>query len=151
MTQQEQKQWLGEISEAAELARHPFPEYAACEAALESDYGQTGLATADKNLFGCKQHWHPVYGTVWLPTREFLSGQWVTVDAAFVRYPNFQACFQDRLQTLERLAPRYPHYRAALAAKTGEEFVTEVSKTWSTDPLRSEKVLKIYHDFYGQS
>jgi flagellum-specific peptidoglycan hydrolase FlgJ len=74
--------------EAAEEAGHPWPEYAACEAALESDFGQSQLARDDNNLFGCKQHVHPVYGTVYLPTREFLSGGWVTMEAAFIRYPN---------------------------------------------------------------
>lgn len=143
------KAFLNVTAEAAQQAEHPWPEYAACEAALESDFGQSGLARNDNNLFGCKQHAHPLYGTVYLPTREFLSGAWITVEAEFVRYPSYMACFKDRVDTLCKLAPRYPHYKAALAARTGEEFITEVSKTWSTDPARAQKVLAIHKEFYS--
>jgi len=142
------KAFLNVAAEGAEEAGHPWPEYAACEAALESNYGQSSLARNDNNLFGCKQHSHPLYGTVYLPTREFLSGSWITVEAEFVQYPSYAACFKDRMDTLRKLAPRYPHYKAALAANNGEEFVREVSQTWSTDPARADKVLAIYKEMY---
>lgn len=142
------KAFVNVASDGAREAGHPWPEFAACEAALESDYGQSSLARNDNNLFGCKQHSHPIYGAVYLPTREFLSGSWTTVEGEFVRYPSYAASFKDRIDTLKRLAPLYPHYRAALNAKNGEEFVKEVSKTWSTDPLRAEKVLAIYKELY---
>ena len=57
----EQRQFLAKA--AAAQARHVFPEMAACEAALESGFGKSGLAREDNNLFGMKQHPHPVYGT----------------------------------------------------------------------------------------
>lgn len=133
---------------AAQESGHVFPEYAACEAALESTYGTSPLARDDNNLFGCKQHVHALYGTVHLPTREFLNHEWVTVEAAFVRYPDWAACFADRMDTLRRLAKIYPHYAVALKAASGEEFVTEVSKTWSTDPKRAPDVLAIYREFF---
>jgi flagellum-specific peptidoglycan hydrolase FlgJ len=143
--------FLNVAAEGAEEAGHPWPKYAACEAALESSYGQSSLARNDNNIFGCKQHSHPLYGTVYLPTREFLSGTWITVEAEFVRYPSYAASFKDRIDTLRRLAPLYPHYKAALEAKTGEEFVTEVSQTWSTDPARAKKVLAIHRELYGDA
>ena len=110
------------------------PEMAACEAALESGYGHSQLAAQDNNLFGLKQCKHPVYGTVSLPTREFLNGEWEEVEANFVRYDSWQECFADRLANLVRLAKIYPHYKAALNAVNGEEYVRQVSLTWSTDP-----------------
>ena len=45
---------------------------------------------------------------------------------------------------LQRLSNTYPAYEAALNATTGEEFITAVSHTWSTDPQRAGKVLSIY-------
>jgi hypothetical protein len=42
------------------------------------------------------------------------------------------------------LARGYPNYGAALAAATGEQFITLVSRTWSTDPDRAGKVLDVY-------
>jgi flagellum-specific peptidoglycan hydrolase FlgJ len=126
---------------------------AACEAALESAhvtpqgsiYGASQLAQQANNLFGMKQHSHPVYGTLNLPTKEFLHQQWVTVNADWVKYPDWATCFVDRMATLTRLAPAYPHYAAALAATDPVTYVTEVSRSWSTDPNRGHTVISIYN------
>jgi flagellum-specific peptidoglycan hydrolase FlgJ len=145
----QQKDFLQRAMKAAEQAGHIFPEMAACEAALESGYGHSQLATQDNNLFGMKQHLHPIYGTHSLPTREFLSGQWVTVNSNWIVYPDWAACFADRMATLKRLASVYVHYRNALAAASATTYVMEVSRTWSTDPERGEKVLAIYDAIPG--
>lgn len=138
-------EFLQKTAIAAEQAEHVWPDYAACEAGLESRFGTSALAIQDNNLFGMKQHSHPVYGTHVLPTKEFLDGEWTVVDANWIHYPSLRACFQDRMATLLRLASVYEHYAAALAAKDGVAFVTEVSKTWSTDPFRAQKVIAIYN------
>lgn len=137
--------WLATTATAALDAGHVYPEMAACEAAEESNYGLSFLAREDNNLFGMKQHQHPAYGTVALPTREFLDGAWETVDATFVRYPDLKACFADRMATLVRLSSVYPHYAEALDAPGPIEYVLAVSKTWSTDPSRALKVIAIYN------
>jgi flagellum-specific peptidoglycan hydrolase FlgJ len=120
---------------------------AACEAALESNWGNSVLARDGQNLFGMKQHKHPVYGTMTLPTREFLNGDWLTVNSGWVNYPDWRACFADRLITLERLSNAYPHYAGALRAPDAPTYISEVSKTWSTDPDRGKKVLSIYQEY----
>jgi flagellum-specific peptidoglycan hydrolase FlgJ len=142
-----QLKFLDAATKAAEGASHAFPRMAACEAAEESRFGTSLLATQDNNLFGMKQHRHAIYGTHSLPTKEFQNGEWVTVAANFLSYPSWAACFQDRMVTLLRLAAVYPHYGAALAAKDAETYVREVSATWSTDPRRAEKVLAIFHQY----
>src|SRR5579872_123560 len=98
-----QKDWLDRTVEAAKKGGHIFPEMAACEAALESGYGTSQLAVKDNNLFGMKQHQHPVYGTERLPTREFENGQWKVIEAEWVHYPDYDSCFRDRMLTLIRL------------------------------------------------
>lgn len=121
---------------------------AAAEAALESNYGQSELARDANNLFGMKQHFHPVYQTMTLPTREFEKGEWEKVPGArWVKYPDLASCFADRLSTLKRLAPVYPHYAAALDASDPYGYINEVSATWSTDPLRAAKVIAIYQQY----
>jgi flagellum-specific peptidoglycan hydrolase FlgJ len=147
---QPQLSFLDRATAEAVKANHPFPRMAACEAALESSWGNSALALDGHNLFGMKQHTHPVYGTMTLPTREFIGGDWIMVNAGWVSYPDWRACFCDRLATLERLSNAYPHYKAALNAPDAQTYILEVSQTWSTDPDRAKKVLSIYQE-YGDS
>jgi flagellum-specific peptidoglycan hydrolase FlgJ len=148
MTSQ-QHAFLGQAFRAAIQAGHIFPEMAACEAALESGYGRSQLAVQDRNLFGMKQHQHPIYGTHSLPTREFLGDAWIAVTADWVSYPDLSSCFADRMATLQRLSSIYRHYAAALKAASATTYIYEVSRTWSTDPERAEKVLNIYDTVAG--
>lgn len=143
--------FLSSAAAAAGAGGCIWPDFMACEAALESGFGRSTLAREDNNLFGMKQHKHPVYGTATLPTDEFLHGQWIRVSADWVKYPDLAACFADRMATLRRLAPEYPHYAAALAAQDGPSYVREVSQSWSTDPQRAQKVIDIYQRWKGQS
>jgi flagellum-specific peptidoglycan hydrolase FlgJ len=136
-----QSTFLKQMLVGAYNALHPFPAYAASEAALESGYGVSEAFIKARNPFGLKQHAHPIYGTLSLPTREFLHGSWVVVDAEWVLYPTYDAAFKDRLDTLKRMTSLYG---LSLAAKTGEEFIIDVSKHWSTDPQRAQKVLAVH-------
>lgn len=141
-----QDEFLTKAAAAARASGHVYPEFAACEAALESGWGMSHLAMEANNLFGQKQAHPPLAGTetISLPTREFLHGAWVAVEANWVKFPDWSACFRERMALLRSLSAAYPNYRAALAATTGDQFVTEVSKTWSTDPDRAGKVLAVH-------
>lgn len=142
-----QRDFLDQASQQANKASHPYPQMAACEAALESAWGNSQLAKDYNNLFGMKQHAHPLYSTVNLPTHEVLDGKWIPVTAQWVNYPDWASCFADRKATLERLSNVYPHYAAALAAMDAKTYVYEVSQTWSTDPNRAQKCIDIYNDY----
>lgn len=146
----EQKQWVLSTADEAAAAKHIWPNMAACEAALESAFGESELALNGNNLFGTKQHVHPEYGTLVLPTKEWLDGKWAPTTADWVKYPDVASCFVDRMTTLQRLAPVYPHYAAALQANDPQTYVTAVSQTWSTDPSRAAKVLEIYNEVFPQ-
>ena len=138
--------FLARAGNAARAAHHIFPEYAACEAALESGWGRSKLSVEANNLFGQKQS-HPALAgteTIAMPTREYLHQHWTTVLANWAKFSNTTDCFAARMSLLERLSGSYPNYRAALAAATGEQYVLAVSKSWSTDPERAGKVLAIY-------
>ena len=139
-----QEEFLLKAGAAARTAGHLFPEYAACEAALESAWGLSRLATAANNLFGQKQSHPPLGESLALPTKEYLHGAWVWVPAQWAKFPDWAACFAARMALLDRLAKAYPAYAAAIAAKDGESFVRLVSKRWSTDPDRGMKVLRIH-------
>jgi flagellum-specific peptidoglycan hydrolase FlgJ len=140
-----QEKFLLKARDAAVHAGHIYPSIAACEAALESSWGLSRLATEANNLFGQKQSHPPISAeTFTLPTKEFLHGTWQTIQANWAKFANWQECFSARMNLLRTLAPSYPAYKAALAATDPETFVIEVSKSWSTDPQRAAKVLSIY-------
>ena len=150
MTTPPQDSFLRQATAAARAAGHIFPDYAACEAALESNWGQSRLAREANNLFGQKASAQEQgmgeqgIGTLALPTQEFLHGRWVTVIAHWARFVDQTACFRARMTLLRRLEHSYPAYARALVATTGEAFVQEVSRAWSTDPERAAKVLAIH-------
>jgi flagellum-specific peptidoglycan hydrolase FlgJ len=145
MASEQQIDALKAMFAAAMSAAVLFPQAQASEAMVETTWGTSQLCVKGNNLFGMKQHVHPVYGTLNLPTKEFLNDRWVVENDNFVQYPTLAACFEDRMATLEQLAPMYPHYAAALAATTPEEFLTQVSLTWSTDPDRGATCTAILH------
>jgi flagellum-specific peptidoglycan hydrolase FlgJ len=144
----DRRTWILDIARQAAIAGHIFSEMAAAEAALESNFGQSKLAEEACNLFGLKQHQHPVYGTLALPTREFLTNQWQVVEADFVKYPTYADCFADRMATLIRLKDAYIHYKLALTASDPDIYIEEVSKSWSTDPNRADNVRAIYDEYF---
>lgn len=139
-------------AEAAALAGgHIWPQYAACEAALESGWGGSGLCVNANNLFGQKQPVNSLplgIGTLVLPTQEFINGRYITVSARWVKFASWDDSFSARMALLRRLAPAFPHYAEALAAPAGAAFIQAVSLTWSTDPQRADKVLAIYAQHY---
>lgn len=143
----QQRQFILKASRGAEQAWHIFPLMAACEAAIETGYGTSRLSIEGFNLFGSKSPVKPIYPSISFPTKEFLHGQWVTIQAEFVKYPSFTESFEDRMLTLHRLASAYPHYAYALVAKDPFTYVTAVSQSWSTDPNRAKTAISIYHTY----
>ncbi|HXM59367.1 MAG TPA: glucosaminidase domain-containing protein [Terriglobales bacterium] len=131
-----QKQFLDRATAEAVKANHPFPQMASCEAALESTWGHSELAREANNLFGMKRHQHNIYGVLNLPTREWSAAKgWTQVPGVdWEKYPDWRACFCDRLATLQKLSNAYPHYKAALDATDAKTYIISVSETWSTDP-----------------
>lgn len=143
-----QPDFLTRAVTAARQGGHIFPEMAACEAALESGWGLSRLARIASNLFGQKQDRgrNEGIGTLALPTREYLHGRWVIVDASWVKFPNWAASFAGRMGILRALSSEFPAYAHALQATSPEQFVQLVSERWSTDPERARKVLSIYDE-----
>jgi flagellum-specific peptidoglycan hydrolase FlgJ len=140
--------FLPKAIQAAEESGHIWPEYAACEAALESAWGESQLAKKGNNLFGEKNPKGSGYPTMELPTFEFINGQRIRTTAIWPCFPDWRTSFVERMNVLRRLAPFFPHYGNALAAPDGETFVIEVSKTWATDPDRAAKVLQIHNKHF---
>lgn len=139
MTKQD---FIAKAVPAALASGHIWPLYAACEAALESGWGTSGLSVKYNNLFGQKTGFATKGCEVAeIPTREFLNGAWCTVTATWPEFKDWAESFKARMALLNG-SPK--NYGVALGAATGEDFITEVSKHWSTDPNRAKNVLLTY-------
>jgi flagellum-specific peptidoglycan hydrolase FlgJ len=139
--------FLRKAVQSAQMAGHIWPEYAACEAALESAWGTSHLATECNNLFGQKSgHTSAQYPTKPMPTHEFQHGKLVPAQAEWPVFPDWETCFRERMNVLREARDKDENliYGDALDAISGEYFVLAVSKHWATDPMRGEKVLDIY-------
>lgn len=162
--------FLIQMCDAAKAANHLFPEYAACEGAIETGWGSSESFKQGWNVFGNKQSAKPVYQTLSMPTWEVVNGRRVNIVANFIKFPDLATAFTYRMDTLKRLMGIY---RDALNATTGENFVRNVSgqfaaadgpidptkyiyefsdgihqwlkPRWATDPLRASKVLQTYN------
>lgn len=158
MTPQQIQDFLVTTRDAAVKAQHVWPEYVACEAALESAWGTSELYLKANNAFGTKQSLkNPRFGTIDFPTHEWMHGELEPTMAHWINYPDLATCFQDRMALIRRLAPArdkngqllFPGYFDALGAPDGETFVMDVSRDWSSDPNRGAKVLQIYNAHKG--
>jgi flagellum-specific peptidoglycan hydrolase FlgJ len=149
MLTQEQKDWTEKTFTSACLSGHIFPYMAACEAALESRFGESQLAREGNNLFGMKKHQHNLYGVLALPTKEFTRFGWTEVDAEWEKYDSLEKCFEDRMSTLNRLRSMYTEYELALTANNETKYIVSVSLRWSTDPQRAIKVMDLRREIFG--
>jgi flagellum-specific peptidoglycan hydrolase FlgJ len=144
MATQAQLEQLKAFADAARVAKHIFPEMAACEAVIETGWGTSTLYLRYRNIFGQKQSHSPIFTSVRMPTTEYENGKPRGMRADFVVFPTAMEAFEARMALLTRLATNYPNYNSALHAADPEEFVTMVSRSWSTDPDRAKNCIAIY-------
>ena len=114
------------VSEA-KLSGHPFPNYAAAEACLESGWGGSELAVKDKDVFGLKA---PSWWTGQVDdirTEEVIRGVQETVEAKWPVFVSYADAFSARLHVLNSMPSVYG---AALSSNSGPEFVRLVSAYW---------------------
>lgn len=130
-----------------------FPSVLIAQAALESGWGQSELATKHNNLFGVKKGGSWTGPVVNMPTREVINGVSQTVRADFRVYPSWQASIADRnklLLTLKRYAnvrnAKTPQAQVeALKASgyaTGEKYVSKLMSTINANGLTRYDELK---------
>ena len=131
------------IGIAAQLsaAKSKIPaSFTIAEAALESGWGTSQLATEGCNLFGVKADpsWHG--DTLTMRTREFRNGQWVMEPALWRKYSNWLDCIDDHAKFLLT----NPRYNPAFACSTGESFAQAVAKAgYATDPDYAHKIISV--------
>ena len=118
------------------------------QAALESGWGESGLARAGNNLFGIKADSRWRGETLTLNTREFIKGQWMVVPAKWRKYPSWQNSIDDHAAFLKR----NPRYKACFLCTTAPAFAQELAQAgYATDPDYANKLISLMNRHQLQS
>ena len=115
------------------------------QAIVETGWGKHTIGSA-KNLFGIKGK-GPA-GSVRVPTREFLNGSWVTIEADFAKYDSFEQSITEHA----RFFLKNKRYGAALKLKDdADRFARAIQKAgYATAPDYADQLIKLMkaHDLY---
>lgn len=131
---------LTAAAQAAQAKTGVPASFTIAEAALESGWGGSRLATEANNFFGVKADPSWLGYVVVFNTREYLDGQWTMVPARWRKYDSFDACLVDHGNFL-RSNPRYEH---CFDAPDGEAFARSVQAAgYATDPDYADKLIQI--------
>jgi hypothetical protein len=108
------------------------------QAALESNWGRSGLSRNANNFFGIKaRSGEPSIG---MRTREFINGAWTTITAQFRRYSNVLEGIEGYGQFIQR----NPRYRSFIGASgLDAELAALQASGYATDPNYASKLKSI--------
>lgn len=131
---------IGPAAQASRLQTGIPASFVVAQAALESGWGESGLAKRAKNLFGIKADRSWRGERITLSTREFLNQQWIVIPADWRAYPDWQACLVDHGQFLRR----NKRYAVCFACTTGKSFAQAVATAgYATDPRYADKLISM--------
>lgn len=130
--------WEG-VTAAGKSAGAKYPEVVAAQWALESGWGKHTSGT--HNYFGLKGS-----GTT-TSTQEYINGQWVTIEAGFINFPDLYTCV---CYLVDRWYKDYKQYKGVNRA-TSRNNCAEllVVEGYATDPDYSTKLIQIMDQQLG--
>ena len=143
-----QQYFLDEIKAGAIAGWHKYqvlPSVTAAQAILESGWGASELAKKGNNLFGIKGSYNGQ--SIYFYTQEWDGNHYITVKAAFRKYPNWSASVEDHGAFLVE-NPRYKN----LLGVTDYRRVTALLQQdgYATDPHYASQLISIIHSNYLQ-
>ena len=127
---------------------HLLSSITLAQACLESDFGQSSLASQYHNLFGVK-----AYGDVpkiKLDTKEFVNGKWITISGSFRVYENDTASIQGHARLLANGTTWNPkQYAAVLQAKDYKTAANaHYTSGYATDPTYAKKIIAMIETYH---
>lgn len=113
------------------------------QAILESGYGSSALSNAPYyNLFGVKGSYNGQ--SVYMPTQEYLNGQWVEMNEPFRQYNSYWESFQDHANVLRStsFATGTAHYSGVWKSQTNSFYdaTNYLTGRYATDPGYAQKL-----------
>lgn len=128
------QQYLYSLFRAAQDAGHLFPEFAACEAFVESEGGTTEQAIKGHSPFIFRQKAKPLYRSLPIQKRVTVGNMASMLMQMYMAFPDEKTCFTYRKSQLETMG----QYYGALRAKTGVQYVREVCGEWKETDLPTD-------------
>lgn len=120
-----------------------LPSLTIAQAILESNSGKSQLAIKGNNLFGIKADSRWTGKKINFPTKEFIKGKEITVNAYFRAYGSFSDSVEDHTKFL--LTKRYEKVKTS---KDYKEACTEIWKAgYATDPKYPGKLINIIEKY----
>ncbi|MBC2265272.1 GW domain-containing glycosaminoglycan-binding protein [Listeria booriae] len=113
------------------------------QAILESNWGESKLATEGRNLFGIKGEYQK--DSVTMPTQEYENNEWITIDAAFRKYPTWFESLDDHAALfLKGTSWDKTKYQGVIKAKDYKTAANALQKAgYATDPGYAEKLIEL--------
>ncbi|MBC1373894.1 GW domain-containing glycosaminoglycan-binding protein [Listeria booriae] len=113
------------------------------QAILESNWGESKLATEGRNLFGIKGEYQK--DSVTMPTQEFENNEWITIDAAFRKYPTWFESLDDHAALfLKGTSWDKTKYQGVIKAKDYKTAANALQKAgYATDSGYAEKLIEL--------
>lgn len=115
----------------------------AAQAYCESAHGSSKLSLPpNNNLFGMKGTYNGQ--SVTMKTKEYINGKYITVDAAFRKYPNWAASISDHSSLFNRLE-RYKNLRGLKDYKLACTYVQKDG--YATSPSYASTLIRIIENY----
>lgn len=114
----------------------------AAQAYIESGAGGSGLTQKANNLFGMKGSYNGQ--SVFMNTKEYVNGKYITVKAQFRKYPDWAASIKDHSDLFLRLA-RYANLRGEKDYKKACELVQKDG--YATSPTYAQTLIKTIEQY----
>ena len=151
--QKELKLKLDFIKEIAPIAQNIDHEYGIfasvtiAQAALESDFGRSTLASKYHNLFGVKGS--DLSNTKELETMEYLNGSWVTIKDRFRVYSSIEESITDHsLLFVNGTTWNNNQYEHVLAADSPASAAKALEQDgYATDPTYASKLVELIQQY----
>ena len=135
-----------------------LPSMTGAQAALESNWGRSTLATEGKNLFGIKVSSDWTGEWIKLPTLEFIDGKWITAmgeddkGESFRKYPSWAASVTDHGIFFTENDFRKNNYKATIGETDYKKAVAGILQpiaqySYATDPDYYTKVVSIIEQY----
>lgn len=128
-------------AQATQAATGIPASFTMAQAAVESSWDGSGLSQEDFNFFGIKAIGGWAGPTQMWPTREFLQGHYVMIQAPFRKYASMVEGFEDHAAFLtgnERYKPAFDHTDDSIA------FTRAIAAAgYATDPHYADTIISI--------